>query len=108
MTQLVRYDEARRARAAAHTVDEVREIRDQAEALRAYARQAGDVEMFNWVSEIKLRAERRAGEMLREMAARGERHDGRNLGSHAATPELDDLGIDKYDLAPLAEGRGGS
>jgi N6-adenosine-specific RNA methylase IME4 len=91
MTQLVRYDEARRALEAAHTIDEVREIRDQAEALRAYARQAGDVEMLNWVSEIKLRAERRAGEMLREMP----KHNG-DPRLHDAT-RLSDLGIDKFD-----------
>lgn len=38
-----------------------------AEAMRTYARQAQDPEMCIWAAEIKLRAERRAGEMLNEM-----------------------------------------
>ena len=44
----------------------------------------------------ELRAERRAGELLAEMAESGERareHDDRYRGSQAAT--LDDLGINK-------------
>lgn len=40
-------------------------IRDKAEALRQYIRQQkGSLEMQNQCAEIKLRAERRAGEML--------------------------------------------
>ena len=46
----------------------MKEIRDKAEALRAYARQAGEsLEMQNQCAEIKIRAERRAGEMLGDM-----------------------------------------
>ncbi len=61
-TALVWFDQARQALAKAKTVDEVKEIRDKAEALRIYTRQAGEgLEMQNWCAEIKLRAERRAG-----------------------------------------------
>ncbi len=65
--QLVEFDRARLAIEAATSIDEVKEIRDQAEALRLYMRQSQQgLEMQNQCAEIKLRAERRAGEMLRD------------------------------------------
>lgn len=67
-TQLVHFDAARRALALASSIDEVKQIRDQAEAIRQYIRQQkGSFEMQNQAAEIKLRAERRAGEMLKGM-----------------------------------------
>ncbi len=55
--------------------EEVKGIRDKAEALRVYARQSGQsLEMQNRCAEIKLRAERRGGELLREV----ERAQGKN------------------------------
>ena len=70
---LVRYDAARKAIAAAHRVDEVKQIRDKAEAVRVYAKQARDLEMQNMAAEIRLRAERRAGQLLVEMRETGQR-----------------------------------
>lgn len=94
MTALANYDTARAALAAAHRIDEVKDIRDKAEAMRAYARLAGDTQMQRWMAEIKIRAERRAGELLAEMAASGAREDGPGRPektSHRAT--LKALGI---------------
>ena len=65
--QLAHLMKAKREPALVTRIDEVKEIRSKAEALRMYAKQAGEsLEMQNNCAEIKIRAERRAGELLRE------------------------------------------
>ena len=104
-TALEKISAARRAIAEAKTIDEIKAIRDKAEAVRVYAKQAGlTQEIVNDAAEIKIRAEYRAGQLLREMQERGERDEGKggNRGnqhvarSHDATvPTLTDLGLNK-------------
>ena len=68
---LLLFDRARAALAEAYAVDEVKDIRDQAAALQAYYRQRdGSLEMANQCAEIKIRAERRLGELLAEQVTR--------------------------------------
>ena len=64
---LIRYDAARKALAAAHRVDEVKRIHNKAAALLAYAQQAGDLTLQNQAAEIRILAERRAGQLLVDM-----------------------------------------
>jgi hypothetical protein len=65
--ELVRYDSMCRAIDAAYEVDEAKEIRDQAIALEVYAHQAHNVEAERRACEIRLRAERKAGALSREL-----------------------------------------
>ena len=67
MTELVRWDKMKSAVAECHSDDEIAQIRNQAEAYRYALRQAKESpEVIKKAEEIKLRAERRAGELLKE------------------------------------------
>ncbi len=100
-TQLTKYEAARNALQVARTVDEVKDIRDKAEAMAAYARQAHDTELIKWATEIKVRAERRAGQMLAEMPKAS---GAKGVGPIAVTscdrnqpPTLADIGVTKNE-----------
>ncbi len=96
---LSHFDRARRELELAVSIDEVKSIRDKAEALRLYAKQSRlSLEMQNHCAEIRIRAERRAGDMLKEMekhppgpiAMKDRCHDATDL-----PPRLVELGISK-------------
>ena len=105
VTALVHFDTAKRELVLATNIDEIKLIRDKAEALRQYIKQQkGSFEMQNQAAEIKLRAERRAGEMLKEMEKNpGVKMDGSKpgfIGGNIMQPPIDaptlsDLGISK-------------
>lgn len=64
MTALVRYEALKSALAEALTIDEVKDIRDKAEAMRAYARMANDERLELDAAEYRVRAERRLGQLM--------------------------------------------
>jgi hypothetical protein len=75
---LVRYDAMCRAIDAAHRVDEVKDIRDKAMAIALYARQANNHEAERQAIQIRVRAERKAGELSKELP--------RGAGNQHASP----------------------
>lgn len=101
-TSLANYDAACKALAAAKAVDEVQGIRAQAEAVRAYAKQAKNRQMEIDAAEIRIRAERRIGELMAAQGATVGKAEGqlrRGLESNpretSDPPTLAEAGIDK-------------
>lgn len=98
---LALYETACRALAQACTVDEAKDIRDKAEAIRVYARQAKNRTLEADAAVIRIRAERRFGEIEAELKAAGQMHRGgrpRKTGDElepVSVVTLDDLGVDK-------------
>lgn len=117
--QLVKLDAARRALEEASTLQEIKEIRDQAEAIKAYLKAAEySLEMQNQAAETKLRAERKGGELLKQIEKNkgvrtkgGSISGGDTMSPPENTPKLKDLGIHKkqsqrwQQIADLPEDR---
>jgi hypothetical protein len=91
---LAKLEEARLALATVHTMPEALEIRSLAQALHCYLRQCNaSLELRNDATEIHLRASRRAGELLGDMA----KNKGAATPSHdesASSPTLKQMGLD--------------
>jgi N6-adenosine-specific RNA methylase IME4 len=108
MSALVLYDNACRAISEAKSIDEVKDLRDKASAMKAYARQARNRQLEIDAAEIRMRAERRLGQLI------GQQKDevGLNTGGRpqktpsqsegVSPPTLEQAGID-YKLSSRAQ-----
>ncbi|MDE1999425.1 MAG: hypothetical protein KGI52_10905 [Burkholderiales bacterium] len=115
--QLIKYEAACRALAECKAIDEVKAWADKAAAMQAYGKMAKDKTLEVDAAEIRIRAERRLGEMLSQQKAEG----GLNTGVAGAAgpgrgnknvvvaddrvskaPKLADAGISK-DLSSRAQ-----
>src|SRR5262249_41042497 len=79
-------------------------VASKARAVEAYARQARDNELTRRAAQIRIRAERRVGQLLTDMADRGQREtQGGDRKSKfcdgTLIPSLKDLGITKTQAA---------
>jgi len=97
--KLVLYDSACLALAKATAVDEVKEIRDQAEAMRHYGRQAKNRQLEADAWAVRERAEIRLGEIIAGQKKTVGLHTGGRPKKTGAKPEpvitLAEAGIDK-------------
>ena len=100
--ELVKYDAMVTAIQICEKVDEVKDIRDKAVALEAYAKQANNMEAERQCALIRVRAERKCGQMLRDTEkAKGSDVAGRpDLDGRRELPAnppktLSDMGITK-------------
>jgi hypothetical protein len=96
---VIRYDRMCQAIAEAHAVDEVKDIRDKAAALEMYMRQAQNTEAERLACEIRLRAERRCGELLKQREKDKGGRPAKNLSNHPTGLDepktLPELGISR-------------
>ena len=101
---LIKLDNATKMLAEVKNIDDAKDLVDLAEAARVYAKQVKlGLEAQNHAAEIKLRAQRRAGEILDSMdKAEGAREPGTNRGTtrlqdDTASPTYAELDIEKRD-----------
>ena len=95
--ELKRLDNIARALAETTSLKDVKEIRDKAEAARHFARGAClGLELQNQAAKVKLQAERRAGQLLEELAPHG---GNRKSSCHNGNLNLEALGINSHQSA---------
>jgi hypothetical protein len=99
MKELAKYELAKRAVADCASVDEIMAIRDDWQKIECYARLAKDYELQDRAIEIRMRAERRLGELMATMPkAKGGgdmRPEHRVIKKPDAPLDLKSQGIDK-------------
>ena len=106
--ELILLSQASQALEQARTVDEVKDLRDKAEAVKAYARKAklGHSILIE-ASLIKVNAERKLGAILRETelasAAPGNQYTAPSEPGAEGRPTLASLGISKSDSSRLQQ-----
>jgi N6-adenosine-specific RNA methylase IME4 len=98
--ELTRYDDLCRAVAEAKSVDEAIDLANKADALRVYYRKAKNRQLEIDAGEIRIRAERRLGELLAEGKEKGWFGEGRppencNPDEQFPRVSLSEIGIDR-------------
>ena len=86
------YESGCKALAAVKSVDEAKDVRDRFAAIATYVRKRKNTEMEQCIAALKLRAEKVIGEMLRDLAERGERA----IGARGRPPEISVTDEDAY------------
>jgi hypothetical protein len=104
LSGLVRYKSMCTAIAECHRVDEVKDIRDRARALEVYAQQARNTDAERKAAAVRLRAERRTGELLRDLE-RTEPKD-RSPTGRAGISSNDDTKLTQSEYAETLERTG--
>jgi ASC-1-like (ASCH) protein len=97
---LQKLDNATRMLAEIKSVDDAMHLIDLAEAARVYAKQVKlGLEAQNHATEIKIRAQRRAGEILLEMekATGGEQYHSTGWSLQPVVQTYSSIGIEKHD-----------
>ena len=93
-TGLIKLDAATTQLAKATSIEEVKEIRDKAEAIRKYAAVSGaGLDLQNAGAELKLRAERKAGLMIPKVFPHGVKKEFKTLDNQTS---LKDVGISRF------------
>jgi hypothetical protein len=100
MSELIKWEAARRALAEARNVDEIKDICDQSIAMQLYAKLSKDRQMQADAFEIRLRSERRLGEVMEaqketvgfNVGTKGSKIKGARVSEK---PTLVEAGIDK-------------
>jgi len=95
--QVTLYQQAKTILAEYKTVDEVKDFRDKALAIEAYAKQANDMELEWDAARARVRAERKCGELLAQTEkAKGNQHVNSARSNNTTEQKtLSEMGITK-------------